>query len=158
MYISLSIIICGCCIHSSPCEEWHGDNIMKVSILSVSDWMLSILSCLRVLHNWHPSIYNNVLFRSEMNLGIQPAGFTVVRTCRPTQEHLTKVKVSKYIPTKVYRLKWRTYPETYWHVMCTNAHYYITSVLVKPIESNVTIYQKNRISIRVLLAGCCLII
>ncbi|KAI0227414.1 hypothetical protein LSAT2_022123 [Lamellibrachia satsuma] len=29
---------------------------------------------------------------SEVNLGIQPAGFTVVRTCRPTQEILTKVR------------------------------------------------------------------
>ena len=32
-------------------------------------------------------------FRSELNLGIQPAGFTVVKNCRPVDEHKTLMKV-----------------------------------------------------------------
>ena len=42
-----------------------------------------------------------MICRSELNLGIQAAGFTVVKNTRPTEEHRTLMKVSGTVKTMV---------------------------------------------------------
>jgi len=69
------------------------NNIAKVDWLGTPLCNQPVLMTILVQSNPEPSNYTVFFRRSELNLGVQPAGFTVVKSYRPTEDYKDYLRV-----------------------------------------------------------------